>query len=196
MINREYRLALIALGSNEDSVWGDALATVQKAMLEVGALSEMPPQCSAFYATPAFPKGAGPDFVNAAMAIQTTLSPEALLARLHQIEEAAGRARTKRWGQRTLDLDLIAVGDVVSPDVQTHAQWRDLSLEDQQIQTPDRLILPHPRLQDRAFVLVPLRDVAPDWRHPLLGRSVAQMCADLSDTACAEVSRLTVARSL
>ncbi|MGJ8587219.1 MAG: 2-amino-4-hydroxy-6-hydroxymethyldihydropteridine diphosphokinase [Yoonia sp.] len=196
MINREYRLALIALGSNEDSVWGDALATVQKAMLEVGALSEMPPQCSAFYATPAFPKGAGPDFVNAAMAIHTTLSPEALLARLHQIEEAAGRARTKRWGQRTLDLDLIAVGDVVSPDVQTHAQWRDLSLEDQQIQTPDRLILPHPRLQDRAFVLVPLRDVAPDWRHPLLGRSVAQMCADLSDTACAEVSLLTVARSL
>ena len=196
MINREYRLALIALGSYEDSVWGDALVTVQKAMLEVGALSEMPPQCSAFYATPAFPKGAGPDFVNAATAIQTTLSPEVLLARLHQIEEAAGRARTKRWGQRTLDLDLIAVGDVVSPDVQTHAQWRDLSLEDQQIQTPDRLILPHPRLQDRAFVLVPLRDVAPDWRHPLLGRSVAQMCANLPEAARAEVSRLTVARSL
>jgi len=121
MMNQEYRLALIALGSNEDSVWGDALATVQKAMLEVGALSEMPPQCSAFYATPAFPKGAGPDFVNAAMAIQTTLSPEALLARLHQIEEAAGRARTKRWGQRTLDLDLIAVGDTVLPDADRQA---------------------------------------------------------------------------
>lgn len=191
MISQESQIALIALGSNEDSVWGDVAATVQKAMLEVGALSQVAPQTSAFYATPAFPKGAGPEFVNAAMAIHTTLSPAALLAKLHQIEASAGRARTKRWGQRTLDLDLIAVGDTVLPDADGQASWRNLSLEDQQQVTPGQLILPHPRLQDRAFVLVPLMDVAPDWRHPLLGLTVTQMCAALSAEARAEVTRLS-----
>ncbi|WP_342069956.1 2-amino-4-hydroxy-6-hydroxymethyldihydropteridine diphosphokinase [Yoonia algicola] len=194
MIYQNGQIALIALGSNENSVWGEALSTVQKAMLEVGSLSEIPPQSSALYATPAFPKGAGPDFVNAAIAITTMLPPDALLARLHQIEAAAGRVRAKRWGQRSLDLDLIAVGDAVLPDAQTHAHWRDLAPEEQQIETPDQLLLPHPRLQDRAFVLIPLRDVAPDWRHPLLGRSVAQMCADLSGTVRAEVEPLPLPR--
>ena len=190
-ISQESQIALIALGSNEDSVWGVVAATVQKAMVEVGALSEFLPQTSALYATPAFPKGAGPDFVNAAMAIYTTLSPAALLDRLHQIEASAGRVRAKRWGQRTLDLDLIAVGDAILPDADGQASWRNLSLEDQQQVTPKQLILPHPRLQDRAFVLVPLMDVAPDWRHPLLGQTIAQMCAALPAEARAEVTTLT-----
>lgn len=190
MTSPERQIALICLGSNEESAWGDAMATVQKAMLKVGALSESPAKSSALYATPAFPAGAGPDFVNAAMAVFTTLPPSALLEHLHRIEAAAGRERTKRWGQRTLDLDLIAVGDAILPDAETYAYWRDLSLQDQLIETPDQLILPHPRMQDRAFVLVPLCDVAPDWRHPLLGRSVARICADLPLAARAEVTPL------
>lgn len=183
-------ITLIVLGGNEESVWGDAKETVQKAMLEVGFLSQTPPKCSALYTTAAFPAGSGPDYVNAAMAITTTMPPQDILAQLHRIEAAAGRVRTKRWGQRTLDLDLIAVGDAVLPDAQTHAQWRDLPLADQLRETPDQLILPHPRLQDRAFVLVPLYDVAPDWQHPVLGRTVAQLCADLTDAARAEVTPL------
>ncbi|HEV8034019.1 2-amino-4-hydroxy-6-hydroxymethyldihydropteridine diphosphokinase [Yoonia sp.] len=190
MTSPECKIALICLGSNEESAWGDAMATVQKAMLKVGALSELPAKSSALYATPAFPAGAGPDFVNAAMAIFTTLSPSALLEHLHRIEAAAGRERTKRWGQRTLDLDLIAVGDGILPDAETYAYWRDLSLQEQMIETPSQLILPHPRMQDRAFVLVPLCDVAPDWRHPVLGRSVARICADLPLAARAEVTPL------
>ena len=67
------------------------------------------------------------------------------------------------------------MGDLVLPDAQTHRRWRELAPEDQARQAPDQLILPHPRLQDRAFVLVPLADVAPDWRHPLSGLSVDQM---------------------
>ena len=188
------QIALISLGSNEDSVLGDAEETVQKAMVEVAQLSEKPPQFSDLYATPAFPAGAGPDFVNAAMAFITKLSPADLLAQLHRIEAAAGRQRTRRWGQRTLDLDLIALGDTVLPDPHTQTSWRDLSLAEQLNRTPKELILPHPRLQDRAFVLVPMMDVAADWVHPLLARSVTQLCADLPAAAREEVVSIGRAR--
>jgi 2-amino-4-hydroxy-6-hydroxymethyldihydropteridine diphosphokinase len=80
---------------------------------------------------------------------------------------------------RTLDLDLLALGDSVLPDAATQEHWRNLPLADQKRLAPDGLILPHPRLQDRAFVLVPLADVAPDWRHPLTGQTVAAMTASL-----------------
>ena len=190
-MNKIGQIALIALGSNENSVWGDAAETVQKAMLSVAALADAPAKLGGLFATPAFPAGAGPDFVNAGMAIATTRPAADLLAALHAIEADAGRHRTRRWGQRTLDLDLIAVGDDVLPDRQTHQKWRDLPLDVQQRDAPDELILPHPRLQDRAFVLVPLLDVAPDWRHPLLGKTIAQMCAALPDAMRAEVTRLS-----
>ena len=188
-------IALIALGSNEKSIFGDAKETVQKAMLAVAKLSDHAAKRSGFFATPAFPAGSGPDFVNAAMAISTMLSPHELLDHLHQIEAAAGRTRARRWGQRTLDLDLIAVGDIVLPDPQTHQTWRDLPIEDQLRVSPDDLILPHPRLQDRAFVLVPMLDVAPDWRHPLLDRSIAEICATLPHAMRAEVTRLGTAHN-
>ena len=194
-MNALSRIALIALGSNEESDWGDARETVQKAMLAVGGLSEKSPRFSSLYATPAFPAGVGPDFVNAAAAIFTNLSAAELLGRLHQIEATAGRLRTRRWGPRTLDLDLIAVADEILPDAETQALWRDLPLEDQQATSPQEIILPHPRLQDRPFVLVPMRDVAADWTHPLLGRTIAQICDQLPSATLAEVARLNDYRS-
>lgn len=92
---------------------------------------------------------------------------------------------------RTLDLDLIAFGQTVLPDPATHGHWRDLPMEDQRRFAPDRLILPHPRLQDRAFVLIPLCDVAPDWPHPVTGRTIAQMAAALPASDTAEVRPTT-----
>ncbi len=173
--DRAGAFALIALGSNAPSVWGDATQTVLKAIHEiedrVGAASISSP----LYRTPAFPAGAGPEFVNAAIRIESTHSGEDLLAVLHEIEAEAGRERIVRWGQRTLDLDLIALGAQVLPDASTHKKWRELALDVQAKIAPDQLVLPHPRLQDRAFVLVPLAQVAPDWVHPILDRSVTQM---------------------
>jgi 2-amino-4-hydroxy-6-hydroxymethyldihydropteridine diphosphokinase len=136
---------------------------------------------SRFYETPCFPAGAGPDYVNAAAIVRSNLTPAEALARLHDIETDFGRARETRWGMRTLDLDLLAIDDLVVPDAATHATWRDLPMQDQVRATPDQLILPHPRLQDRAFVLGPLMDIASGWMHPLIGKTVAEIYATLPE---------------
>lgn len=136
---------------------------------------------SRFFQTPCFPVGAGPDYVNAAAVFlaDADFHPDDVLAHFHEVEKNFGRARDKRWGGRTLDIDLLAMGGAVLPDAITYATWRDLPADQQAQQAPDQLILPHPRLQDRAFVLIPLLDVAPDWHHPVSGLTVRQMCAAL-----------------
>lgn len=169
------RLAAVALGGNRPLPEGDSATTLIAALRaisqEIGGIVSV----SRFFRTPAYPPGSGPDFVNAAALIATGLDAPALLAALHRIEARFGRERVRRWGARTLDLDLLALGDAVLPDPATEAHWRTLPPARQRIEAPDRLILPHPRLADRAFVLIPLAEIAPAWRHPVTGLSVAEM---------------------
>lgn len=181
------QLALIALGSNRISKWGDAAETVQMAMHSLQSLALSPIQPSRLYSTPAFPAGSGPDFVNMACAFFTKLSAPDLLQALHAIEADAGRTRDQRWAPRTLDLDLIALGQQVCPDAVYQAHWMGLPIAEQSKTAPDTLILPHPRVQDRSFVLVPLADVAPHWCHPVLDLTVTQMLDALSDADRASV---------
>lgn len=178
---------LLALGSNateivtdNSRIIGDAVARIKGAGIEIVALSPL-------YRTPAFPAGAGPDFANACALARVDAAPATVLARLHAIEADMGRVRSIRWGQRVIDLDLLAAGEAVLPDRDTVAQWIDLPPARQGTETPDRLIVPHPRLHQRAFVLVPLADVAPDWVHPVLGQSVRQMLAALDPEEIAAI---------
>jgi 2-amino-4-hydroxy-6-hydroxymethyldihydropteridine diphosphokinase len=147
--------AYVGLGSN----LGDRAAYL---LLGLSALSRLPEtrllRLSPVYETdPVGPPQ--PPYLNMVAELETELSPKGLLAEMLRIEKALGRERRERWGPRTLDLDLLLYGDLV--------------LEE------EGLSVPHPRLHERAFVLVPLLDLLPEGRHPLLGQSFAELLASL-----------------
>ena len=130
-------LAYVGLGAN----LGDTAAALKGALLNLSALPGTQLMCaSALYRTAPI-DAHGPDYLNAVAALQTTLAPDALLSHLQRIEQAGGRERLYRNAPRTLDLDLLLYGDacLASPT----------------------LTVPHPRLHERAFVLVPLAEIAP-----------------------------------
>ena len=157
--------ALIALGGNV----GDVRAAFQKAITNICGMTQAALLArSSDYATPPWGDESQARFINACIEIETALDPHALLFTLHRIEKKFGRDRTRetRWGPRSLDLDLIAYDDV-------------------SIQKPE-LTLPHPRLFERAFVLVPLLEIAPDCL--IAGRSVRAALAELSTEG---IERLT-----
>lgn len=178
---------LISLGANQFIGKNPPEVTLRNA---ISALSKEPvivKSVSKIYQTPCFPPGAGPDFANAVCLAETRESPSQTLARLHEIEAAFHRERAKRWGERTLDLDLLAYGDRIVPNLGTWRQWADLPVDMQMTRAPEDLILPHPRIQDRAFVLVPLAEIAPDWQHPVLGKTARALCAALPAAVRAEI---------
>lgn len=188
---------IIALGANLPSQTGSASETLLTAanMIEESAKIATT-AISRLWKTPAFPIGSGPDFVNSALTVQTSLTASQLLAALHRIEQALGRDRTTgRWSARVIDLDLIALDELICPNAAIQTEWRQLSPQDQQTRTPDQLILPHPRLQDRGFVLAPLAEIAPSWRHPITGQSVAGMLDALPEGACDGMAPLAYVKS-
>lgn len=185
--------ALLALGANLSREGRGPESTLREAVVMLEQRTGRALRLSRFYRTPAFPPGSGPDFVNAAAALHWEDTPDALLALLHEIEASLGRTRRTRWEARIVDLDLIALGSQVWPDAKTQRDWQNLAPDRAAQEAPDRLILPHPRMAERSFVLVPLADIAPDWCHPLTGLSVAEMLAARPATERAEVTALDCA---
>ncbi len=180
---RAPEMAIVGLGANLSGPEGQSAQTLAAALTALAAADCHWLAVSRFYRSPAYPAGSGPDYVNAVALFQTALAPDKLLTRLHEIEASHGRARTTRWGVRSLDLDLLALGDAVLPDRETQGRWADLPPAQQAMEAPATLILPHPRLSDRAFVLRPLAEIAPRWCHPVSGQSAAGMLERLPPEA-------------
>ena len=189
--------ALVAFGANLSFGSFSPEQTIMDAIAALCAEGLPVARLSALYKTPCFPVGAGPDYVNAAASVPLRHGQTAaeVLAVLHRVEAQFGRERAQRWGMRTLDIDLLAIGDSILPGPAVYQHWHDLPADQQRGATPDQLILPHPRLQDRAFVLVPLADVAPDWCHPILGKTTLQMLEALPAADRVQVIALNSAAS-
>lgn len=184
--------ALISLGGNVASTGGSVTATLIRASEMIARSDGVRLLCrSRWYRTPAVPAGSGPDFVNGAALVETVLAPEALLETLHGIEATLGRERSVRWAPRACDLDLLAFDDRILPDRETLERWMALDLGSAQSVVPARLILPHPRMHERGFVLVPLAEIASGWRHPLTGRTVEEMRDSLPADERAAICPLT-----
>lgn len=151
--------AWIGLGSNRD----EPARQVKRALTEMDALANTRVlRHSRLYRTPPWGPVAGqPDYANAVAEVETELTPEALLRAVLAIEAAHGRVRRERWGPRTLDLDLLLYDDLIMDTI--------------------KLTLPHPRLAERAFVLVPLAELAPSLRVPGVG-PVAELLARVDAT--------------
>lgn len=181
--------AIIALGSNLPAGDLSPAQAVTQAMDRIGAGREL--ARSRLFQTPAFPPGSGPDFVNAAMRVSWDGSAGALLALLNQVEAEFGRTRQKRWEARIMDLDLIAFGAAVLPDRTVQAAWAGLDPSEAAKSAPEQLIVPHPRMAERSFVLVPMADVAAGWRHPITGQSVTEMILSRPEAERAEIVPLS-----
>lgn len=139
-------LAYIGLGSNLENPQQQVLTAIE----DIRAIeqSHLLMQSSLYHSPPMGPQDQ-PDYINAVVAVETDLAPHALLDALQQIEQKHGRIRKRHWGERTLDLDILLFADMVIDD--------------------ERLSLPHPGIAERAFVVYPLAEIAPDLQIPGLG---------------------------
>ncbi|WP_239025005.1 2-amino-4-hydroxy-6-hydroxymethyldihydropteridine diphosphokinase [Rhodoligotrophos defluvii] len=154
------------MGSNLQGPWGPPAATLQEALRRLADFGVVLVDCSTIVSTTPYGRTDQPVFANAVAAVETHLPPSALLKRLHMIEALAGRRRAERWGPRALDLDLLCYETVVTRGI-SRQEWRSGRRHP--------LVLPHPELHLRPFVLEPIREIAPFWHHPVLGLTAAQL---------------------
>ncbi len=147
--------AYIGLGSNI----GDRLENCKQALRLMNTAQTQVLQVSSFYQTSPVGYTDQPDFINAAAKIQTRLEPLELLDFLQEIERSLGKNITVRWGPRSIDLDIV--------------------LYDNLIINQERLQIPHPRMLERSFVLIPLAEIAPEIIHPVAGKTIAELAKNV-----------------
>lgn len=165
-------MIIISLGANVTSWWGEPDLTVMEALRQLERFPVTVLRVSRLYRTSPYGLAAQPDFVNAAALIATSLHATALLSVLKKIEGKAGRQPSVRWGPRALDIDIIDYNRFI-------LNWRQARQLASKRNTLT-LILPHPEIAKRAFVLRPILDIAPSWHHPIFGWTAKQMYMRLS----------------
>ena len=153
-------MILLGVGSNLESPdHGSSRATIEAGLVALETRDIQVVAQSGWYRTLPVPESSQPWFVNLVVSVETAMTAELLLETLHAVEQQFGRVRSVRDAARVIDLDILDF--------------------DGRISDCPKLTLPHPRMHERAFVLIPLRDVAPDWRHPSCGRTVNELIAAL-----------------
>ncbi len=157
-------MILIALGSNISGPWGTPLEALQRACVALNTFPLRLVRVSKIIETLPFGVLNQPNFVNAVAIVDTALSPDALIKKLHMIEHQAGRRRRRRWGPRCLDLDILDYHGQLRP----HKAANDKAL-----------VLPHPSIAERSFVLGPVAEIAPKWKHPVNHKSALVMIQKL-----------------
>jgi 2-amino-4-hydroxy-6-hydroxymethyldihydropteridine diphosphokinase len=147
----------LSLGSNDGDRQGNLEETIRRIGKEAGTIVKT----SSVYRTAAWGKTDQPDFLNQAIQLETSLTPGELLEKILAIEHSLGRVRTEKWAMRTIDIDILLFGQ-------------------RTINSP-HLSLPHPELANRRFVLVPLNEIAPDYFHPVLKKTIRTLLAECPD---------------
>ena len=151
---------IVALGCNDKGAWTSCREALEAALARFRSEGIDVVARSGWWSSLAWPDPSDPPFLNGVVIVRTDHEPHALMAALGRIEDAFGRRRSVRNAPRTLDLDMIAYG----------RSSGDL----------EGLILPHPRAAERRFVMGPLAEIAPDWRHPTGGRTARELAASAS----------------
>ena len=162
----------IALGANVRGPAGPPRVTLEAALARLEASGIKIVRRSRWYRSPAWPDPAEPEYLNAVAAIETSLDAGALMQLLHGIEASLGRVRGRPNAPRTIDLDLLDFRGLVEGGSQ----------RDRRAQP----VLPHPRMHQRAFVLFPLAEIDPGWRHPVSRRAIGDLIAALPGDTRAE----------
>ena len=160
MLNKalEYNTAYLLLGGN----LGEREANLKKAIELVNDKIGHVMAISSLYETAAWGKTDQPSFLNQAVSLETRLTALEVLEHALSIEQELGRVRKDKWGERLIDIDLILFGDEI-------------------INIPDKLQVPHPHMQDRKFVMEPLAEIAPEVIHPLLRKTMLDICRNITD---------------
>ena len=172
---------LVGLGANCPGPWGTPPKTIKRALSELGKCGVSVIAVSPLYETAPVGRAGQPAYANAVALIDTHMPPEALLRRLKQIERAAGRRGGSPWGPRTLDIDILDYKSRVK-------HWRG-NMPRFARAGARPLVLPHPWIEKRPFVLRPLLDVAPDWRHPVTKRTVKELWRAVAGSQEGQVRR-------
>lgn len=170
-------MILIALGANlSNPTIGSPRDACERALTCLSGRDVKVEARSRWYRSAPVPRSDQPDYINGVVSVSTVRAPFELLALLHEIEAELGRTRYQANEARVIDLDLLAYDDQMSG-------WPASPVPGHEVEQArvGSLILPHPRLHERAFVLLPLRDVASDWRHPVTGQGIEAMISAISD---------------
>ncbi|MCS6626686.1 2-amino-4-hydroxy-6-hydroxymethyldihydropteridine diphosphokinase [Roseibacterium beibuensis] len=170
----------VALGANLPGPFGGPAESLRHAMERLREMPDGVLHGGTLYSTPAYPAGNGPDYVNAVLAVRASDTVR-FVANAFGIESEFNRDKDRaagRWAPRAIDIDIVAIGGQILPDPARHAALRAKAPIDR-VLTDEGLVVPHPAMQERAFVLKPMAFFAPSWRHPALDRTALELAEAL-----------------